>query len=49
MTGRMKRFFEAAVKNGKTLQKLQNLKELSFAEQREQITALAAEVGVTRR
>ena len=47
MTERMKRFFEAAMKNEKTLAVLKRLKVLSFAEQREQITALAAEVGVT--
>ncbi len=47
MTERMKQFFEAAVKNEKALEVLKSLKELSLAEQREQITALAAEMGVT--
>lgn len=47
MTERMKRFFEAAVKNEKVLEKMKSLEELSLAEQKEHITALAAEVGVT--
>lgn len=47
MTERMKQFFEAAIKNEKTLAVLKRLKALSFAEQRAQITALASSVGVT--
>lgn len=47
MTESMKQFFEAAMKNEKTLAVLKRLKALSFAEQREQITALASSVGVT--
>ena len=47
MTERMKRFFEAAVKNDQSLEILKDLNRLPFAAQREQISALAAAVGIT--
>ena len=47
MTERMKRFFEAAVKSEQSLETLKDLNRLPFAAQREQISALAAAVGIT--
>lgn len=47
MTERMKQVFEAAIRNEKAPEVLKSIEGLSFAEKREQITALAAEMGVT--